>query len=838
MACNCAQPSCNTCTPCCAPNPCAPCGVNPCTPSPAIPCPEDCEIPIYTSSQCTYQTVKCVTWTGLPNACVGFLTGNNLEIVLNSIINYTKTTLSRLTVPDTSITLTSIDDACDDKATIRVRINQALDNALTVTPTGLFVSSADAGITTVVSADTNSINLFGTGVIGSPLTAEIIRDTLTAGGNNALTITASGLYVPPQVALSSTDTASVDLNIASNTLTANVKLNALNTNIISETPTGLLAQYEYIEDIQDNLTQHFTFEVPPLRQATYLIDAPVLGDPQISVSALRVVLGKGPNYTTDYSAANPNVKVFWDDNVTIENSLTNAGVNPNYFLEHTYPATSDFYRQGYVKGYNGDHLIRLNADNQTAISGFKFIKGGEHMLQITVGGFATGTEGTYDFKGLFNLTAFNHSVAGETTYKAARPVQSFDNLGDLLSLNSWVSYGIVPRRQDLIFVSPTFNNLFLNFVMTLRHLQMKNKTGLIVQMNACDVDTLDMQESTLAVVVINNCGAYFNGFINKIIFKLNQPLNVGLGLGPWIQSSGIFDFSGCNTFSIFQINGVFDETLATITPTKILFPDFATDNQLAYIDANQDFIKNEAILSLNNNGITKGQMALTGSSQIHSFGQNYLWDYYNPIYDPLFGTATEFAISITAGAVTTFNIGGTAQGLSNGGAKYNSIPVFSLVSGLGSGFTYEVIMQLGSLNSVVGGIAAGGSGYTVNDIITLGTLSANVLILPTLKVKTVDGGGAVTSFEDGGNFGEFKNVLPGTLTHTSGGTGTGFVLNTTYRWNVRRGVILTGGTGYNQTTSIFKNEVNSFNGTGTGTASITAKAAINSLHNKGWNLRW
>ncbi len=45
--------------------------------------------------------------------------------------------------------------------------------------------------------DTNSIDLSGGGVVGNPLIADLIVDTVTNGGNNILSVSANGVYVPP-----------------------------------------------------------------------------------------------------------------------------------------------------------------------------------------------------------------------------------------------------------------------------------------------------------------------------------------------------------------------------------------------------------------------------------------------------------------------------------------------------------------------------------------------------------------------------------------------------------------------------------------------------------------
>lgn len=684
-------------------------------------------------------------------------------------------------------------------------------------------------IATFQIEDTPSVHLSGEGTIIAPLKAHVIKDVVTGGGDNILQITDNGVYVPPQetgTTIIVDDTDTVDLDLTADILTANVILNPVNTNIISAGTAGLLAQYEYIQDLQDNLEQHLIFEVPALRDATYPVDGVGLQD------AFRVVLATGDFYANDFSNPNPNVKVFWDDNGTIENTLANVVTTTN-FLEHTYPGTSDFYRTGYVKTYNGDYLTELRGHYGTAISGFKFLKGGEHITTIQLGGYAQGHTGVYDFRGLFNLDQFSYGVGGETTYKGVSPITSYDNMEDLLSLTYFVVYGKVRDKQDFKLVSPTLNYIFLNFIRHLRDLEVKNKVGLQIAMNASAVDTIDMQETTLKAFTLQNCGGYFNSYINKMIFKLTAGLGAGQGEPYFTQGTGVFDLGICYNFGILQINGVQDETVNTVVPTKILFPDFATDGRLRYVNANQDFVKDECVISLNNNSLINGDMALTGNEFIHAFGKKYLHEYYNPPYDPLFGTAAKLYVTVTAGAVATLNMGGIGAGIDNAGYRYNSIPTITS-TGPGAGMTYTVVMQLGSANTSPTGILAAGSGYVVNQVITLDTPPGpTVTLIPaTLKVTSVDGLGGINGYEIQ-VLGEYTTALPATLSHAGG-----FILDTAHKWNVRRTDVTAGGAGYNQTTSIFTTQVSTFNGTGTGTASANAKTAIDGLHNKGWRLRW
>ncbi len=191
MACDCNIPSCTTCNPCCPPNPCTPCGVNACPPSPPIACPDDCEIPIYTNDECTYQTTTCITWEDPGNTCVGIVTGNSLTMVVNSLIDYIKTTFDRLTPADASIAITPIDDDCDDSAEIGVVIDPNVDNQLELTLDGLYVPPTEIPPSTVIVDDTASVDLEGDGSIATPIIGNV---KISADiGNVIITINPDGL---------------------------------------------------------------------------------------------------------------------------------------------------------------------------------------------------------------------------------------------------------------------------------------------------------------------------------------------------------------------------------------------------------------------------------------------------------------------------------------------------------------------------------------------------------------------------------------------------------------------------------------------------------------------
>ena len=108
--------------------------------------------------------------------------------------------------------------------TAAVRVSTLVaGNLITTQSDGLHVAATPAAITV---ADTQSIDLSGTGLSGSPLTAAAIISP-TAG--NTLSSTAQGLYVPT-VTTTSSDTATIDFSGAGTSaspLTADVKRSSL-----------------------------------------------------------------------------------------------------------------------------------------------------------------------------------------------------------------------------------------------------------------------------------------------------------------------------------------------------------------------------------------------------------------------------------------------------------------------------------------------------------------------------------------------------------------------------------------------------------------------------------
>ena len=148
MPCNCSLPTCETCVPCNT-NPC-----NPCTPTvPPLLCTEDCELPVYTNNGCyPQQKTSCVDFNGVADSCIPIGINNNLNLVIANLSTYIKNTLTRLTPANNSILITHTNDACDDKATVRVRIDPDVTNTLELRVAGLFVppivgSGATLGVT-------------------------------------------------------------------------------------------------------------------------------------------------------------------------------------------------------------------------------------------------------------------------------------------------------------------------------------------------------------------------------------------------------------------------------------------------------------------------------------------------------------------------------------------------------------------------------------------------------------------------------------------------------------------------------------------------------------------
>lgn len=198
MACSCAEITCNTCNTCNPPNPCTPCDSGVCTPVPPIPCQDECEIPIYTNNECyPRQRTDCVDNSGGADACLNILVTDNLTSILSKIKTYSKNTLQRLTTTDASITLTQTDDACDDKATIAVKVSPDANNGLAVRANGLYsTANSGGGAGTISILDSTTINLSGNGDIATPLTGTVI---VSPNVGNKIQVLSNGLFTAAPV---------------------------------------------------------------------------------------------------------------------------------------------------------------------------------------------------------------------------------------------------------------------------------------------------------------------------------------------------------------------------------------------------------------------------------------------------------------------------------------------------------------------------------------------------------------------------------------------------------------------------------------------------------------
>lgn len=183
------------CGPCNEENPCVECGS-------VVPC-NCCVDPSYSELGCSGEPINtsCIKWDGADDACIPIAKPVLLTTLLTNLIIYIKAARTRLTAADTSLTFTNTDDACDDKATVQVRIDDTTnggDNILELTADGLYVPPPGSVVAGQIEVDdSTSINFTGNGSSGSHLTGVVIRDTVSNGGDNILTIGVNGVYVPP-----------------------------------------------------------------------------------------------------------------------------------------------------------------------------------------------------------------------------------------------------------------------------------------------------------------------------------------------------------------------------------------------------------------------------------------------------------------------------------------------------------------------------------------------------------------------------------------------------------------------------------------------------------------
>lgn len=126
---------------------------DPCAPTPCDSCPEDCacEEPVYQEDAClSPQGTNCVTFEGDTDACIPVTKYSLLTTALTNIIKYTKNLLRDKLTTNNSLTKTNIDDTCDDKIELSVRISEDSGNALALRSNGLYATPTE-GITISVT---------------------------------------------------------------------------------------------------------------------------------------------------------------------------------------------------------------------------------------------------------------------------------------------------------------------------------------------------------------------------------------------------------------------------------------------------------------------------------------------------------------------------------------------------------------------------------------------------------------------------------------------------------------------------------------------------------------
>jgi hypothetical protein len=585
---------------------------------------------------------------------------------------------------------------------------------------------------------------------------------------------------------------------------ADVRLDPKPTNILSISSDGVLAEERNVVNVRDNIVQHAIFERPPIRSLTYT------DNDSIVHSRTKLVLTQG-SYATDYSSNNPDVELFWGDTPAYENSLDNE-IGAGHSLSHDYLTLQPESGEIELRTYNSTYLTNLYTFGSfnTPISGFKFLKGGSLLTEISVYGANAGTSGVFDFKNMYNVSSLNITSTYSETYSGKGSRYTLANIQDLHSLTSanFIA-GDYQNNTEFELLNSNFNQLQLASCRGFKSITANNQTNLSFSADASSVETLDFRSANLSNISINNCGDGYLAYINNILFKLKS-----FGL------TGQFDFSILKHFNFLRSNGlvyprnVYTGSYNQIIPTKILMYNINNSNNLEFVNSNQDWVKDELFISLNNNGLINGSAT---TYVLWALGANYLNTYYNPTWAPLNGSVAGLSVVMSSGVITAIT------NSSRSGSGYNSIPSI-IISGAGSGLASTQVM---SLDSQPQNINAGGVGYAVNGIYTL--TGAGSIVSPTIRVTTVSGG-AVTGYEFV-NPGEFTS-LPATLTEAGG-----LVISTANKWNYKYSIITNGGGGYDNTT-IFKLEVSTSNGTGTGTASVASKAAIEALHTKGWDLAW
>lgn len=173
-------------------DPCNPCET-PCTDCNSCEC--TCADPGYLNDGCyATQITDCTTYNGDDLACVNINKDDLLTSVIQKLVLYTKNTRTRLT--SDSLSITEVDDSCDDKATIELVPSTDSNNILELGTDGLpYVPAPDlTGIgasPAFAPVDSTSIDFTASGTLGHTPTA-VVRLNPT---NNLITVGADGLLV-------------------------------------------------------------------------------------------------------------------------------------------------------------------------------------------------------------------------------------------------------------------------------------------------------------------------------------------------------------------------------------------------------------------------------------------------------------------------------------------------------------------------------------------------------------------------------------------------------------------------------------------------------------------
>lgn len=721
---------------------------------------------VVTKCQADPLTTNDIGYVGGNDTCLDIKAPLTLTDVLRKLITFDKNRL--FSVASKSLKVSLLPTVCDKTARIEIIPSTDANNIFVLGTDGypfVPVTVATGSLNSVAIADTNSVDLSGTGNLITPITA-------------------------------------------------NVKLNSLPTNLIASTTTGLLTELEVIKDIRNNLKQHIVFERPPIKALTYQ-GTDDNGNPA-TVSLTKVYLCNGltvyqDTYANNFSLNNPDVKLFWGDTTIYENTLDNEPSTANA-LWHDYAGLIPSSGEIELKTYNNTYLksIKTKVKN-TTITGFRAIKGGELLKNVEITGAFLSSSAVMDFKNMFNV----ESIIVLSTFNSPNSSYTLKNTQDLTSLKELTLGSFIEGSPNLTLSNPAFNNLQLYSASKgLKNLVITNKTSLSVYIDASSVDTLDLGGSNLTSLSLSNCGSAYIAFINRFILTLNT----------FTPTGSMFNFSSLKSFSVVRTNGVRNDGTVkgssyNICPTKLLMYNKLNNNILDFVEITQDWVKDEIFISLNDSIIQKGYVSFTITN---SFGLKYNADYYNPIWAPLNGQAA-YVVSAQSGGVVTYI---RNPSLNETGFGYNSIPQIVTI-GPGTGLVTTTVMTLKNYSGA-NPVSTPGSGYIVGNIYPFTGIGVIMPVLLLVYAVSATGGILSSELTNGGEF----TSLPTTITNINGA-----VYNTTGLFNYKYSIITNGGTGYTDTT-IYKLETSTVNGTGSGTASTQAKAAIESLHEKGWVLLW